>query len=115
MHINQLALKIGIRVKAIRVQRGLTQEQLAEKIGVSWSAISNLERGRHIVSIERLLDISIALDVGLEVILCDYINFQHLENDPEQQELIKLISLLNINQKKYLLENLRLIINYFPQ
>lgn len=114
MQTNQLALKIGIRVKAIRIQRGLTQEQLAEKIGVSWSAISNLERGRHIVSIERLLDISAALDVGLEVILCDYINLQHLENDPEQQELIKQISLLTINQKKYLLDNLKLITNYFP-
>ena len=84
MQTNQLALKIGIRVKAIRIQRRLTQEQLAEKIGVSWSAISNLERGRHIVSIERLLDISVALDVGWEVILWDYINLKNLENDSEQ-------------------------------
>lgn len=43
--------KIGKRVAAIRRQRGYTQEQLAEKMGMSVSAISRLEKwkqhGKH--------------------------------------------------------------------
>ncbi len=115
MHTIELALKIGTRIRAIRCQRGLTQEQLAEKTGVSWSAISNLERGKHMVSIERLLDIATALDVGLETLLCDYINLHALYEDKESQEIIKQIALLTPLQKRYLLENLDLVIRLFPK
>ena len=34
------------RIKACRLQKGMTQEELAEASGVSRLAISNLERGK---------------------------------------------------------------------
>jgi transcriptional regulator with XRE-family HTH domain len=37
---------IGLRVRRLRVDRGLTQRQLAEQAGVSVDAIHTIERGR---------------------------------------------------------------------
>ena len=39
-------------LKAIRKEKGLTQKQLAEKIGISVNTLSNIEQGQHIGSDE---------------------------------------------------------------
>ncbi|MFI5023848.1 MAG: helix-turn-helix domain-containing protein [Alphaproteobacteria bacterium] len=40
-----LAQRIGVRIRVLRVERGLTQEKLAEAIGMAPTSISNIERG----------------------------------------------------------------------
>ena len=40
-----MILSIGSKIKSLRKQRGLTQEQLAEAIGISFQAISKWENG----------------------------------------------------------------------
>lgn len=110
---NDFCLKVGSRVRANRLNSGFTQEELAEKVGVSWSTISRLERGHLMVSIERLLDICRVLNVGLEAILCDYMEFQNLFTDDESQQILKLLTLLTPQQKKYLYDNIRLVIEHF--
>lgn len=113
MHTIDIGFNIGQRVKSARLQAKLTQEQLAEKVGVSWSTISCLERGQHMVSIERLFDISSALNIGIETLLCDYIDMKSLYEDNESQEILKMLPLLTYTQKKYLIENIRLILDLF--
>ena len=39
------------RVKELRVERGWTQEQLAEAVGVSRQSINSIERNRYIPSL----------------------------------------------------------------
>lgn len=46
--------RFGIKLRAIRKQRGLTQEQLAELIDRSVDAISNMERGISLPTYETL-------------------------------------------------------------
>jgi transcriptional regulator with XRE-family HTH domain len=41
-----IAMPIGERVKRLRQQRGLTQQALAMKAGLSISAVIHIERGR---------------------------------------------------------------------
>ena len=113
MQTNNIGFNIGQRVKSARLQAKLTQEQLAEKVGVSWSTISCLERGQHMVSIERLLEISSALNIGIETLLCDYINIDNFYGDDISQEILKTLPLLSYEQKKYLVENIRLILDIF--
>jgi DNA-binding XRE family transcriptional regulator len=48
-----------------RMEHGLTQQQLAERVGTSYSQISRIESGRHVVSIDTLLRIAHALDLKL--------------------------------------------------
>jgi len=39
------------RVKELRVERGWTQEQLAESVGVSRQSINSIERNRYVPSL----------------------------------------------------------------
>lgn len=58
--------EIGKKIKILRKTRGLTQEQLAEKVNVKRATISNYEIGRRSPHIKELEDISEALGVNLE-------------------------------------------------
>lgn len=50
------------RIKLVRISKGMKQQDLAEKIGVSQAHMSNMEGGRSSVTLENLLKIHIALD-----------------------------------------------------
>jgi DNA-binding XRE family transcriptional regulator len=50
-----------------RAQHGLTQDQLAKRVGTSYSQISRIENGRQKTSLEMLQRIAHALDLKLVV------------------------------------------------
>jgi len=52
---------VGGRIKRRRKVAGITQEELAEQIGLSKNHLSNIERGRYLPTIETLLMICDAL------------------------------------------------------
>jgi UDP-N-acetylglucosamine 1-carboxyvinyltransferase len=54
--------KIGRLISGIRQQRGMTQAELARKLGTSQSAINRIEKGNQNISIELLSRISDVLD-----------------------------------------------------
>ena len=58
-------INFGARIEAARKKKGLTQEELAEIVGVSQSMINHIEKGRKKPS----LDIAVALadEVGVTV------------------------------------------------
>lgn len=47
-------LEIGLSIKQIREGRGLTQEQLAERMSISRSTISKIESGKFNFSVDYL-------------------------------------------------------------
>jgi transcriptional regulator with XRE-family HTH domain len=53
----------GRRLAALRVQRGLTQEQLAEASGLGPGEVRRVERGQRDLSVIALADIARALDI----------------------------------------------------
>jgi transcriptional regulator with XRE-family HTH domain len=60
---------IGNRVKAGRRERGLTQEDLAERVGVSRSAVAQWETGRTGQITGNLSRIAEALDLNVEYLM----------------------------------------------
>ena len=60
-------LEIGLSIKQIREGRGLTQEQLAERMSISRSTISKIESGKFNLSIDYLSKFAFFLD--FEIIL----------------------------------------------
>jgi DNA-binding XRE family transcriptional regulator len=58
---------IARQVIALRARHGLTQEQLAERVGTSHSQISRVETGQHKTSVETLRRIADAFDAQLVV------------------------------------------------
>jgi XRE family transcriptional regulator, regulator of sulfur utilization len=59
-------MKIGDKIRTIRSLKGLSQDNLAEMIGISRLAYGDIERNKTNVSEERLLQISNALGVSVE-------------------------------------------------
>ncbi|WP_418713249.1 helix-turn-helix domain-containing protein, partial [Akkermansia sp.] len=49
--------RIGAKIKKLRLEKGLSQEELAEKSGVDRTFIGGLERGERNVSVMTLCDI----------------------------------------------------------
>jgi transcriptional regulator with XRE-family HTH domain len=58
-------IKLGTKLKSLRLQANFTQEQLANEIGVEISQISRIERGLIATSVVTFYDISIALNIPL--------------------------------------------------
>ena len=58
MGIRKLKNQIGKKIKSFRIEKNLTQEQLAEGVNLSREHISCIERGKNLISIENLYKIS---------------------------------------------------------
>ena len=56
---------IGVRIKETRIKKGLTQQQVADSIGVTYQNISQYERGVRIPKNETLIKIADALGVSV--------------------------------------------------
>ena len=63
---------IGQRIKEVRKSRGLTQEQLAEKVGITRTALGKIENSRVVnMSAFTAINIARALRVSLDFLLCN--------------------------------------------
>lgn len=63
--ISQLREKFGLKVRFLRTARSLTQEQLAERAGISVDFLSLIERGKNAPSFENLDELADALEVSV--------------------------------------------------
>lgn len=64
-----LYARLGERVLSARRHMGISQQQLAERVGLTRTSITNLERGRQKIQIHTLYAIAEALGVGPETLL----------------------------------------------
>ena len=62
---------IGDRIKAARLAKGMNQEQLGEKLGVSFQAVSSWETGKFVPDSDHLPALSRALDLSIDALLAD--------------------------------------------
>ena len=60
---------VGERIKKRRLELEWTQDQLAQKAGISKSFLSDLENGKRSVSANNLLDIARVLSVSLDFLM----------------------------------------------
>ena len=63
-------------IRALRRERGMTQEQLANEVGVVVTHISHIETGNSVPSLKTLIDIINALDCSADELLCIEISFE---------------------------------------
>jgi transcriptional regulator with XRE-family HTH domain len=61
--------KLGRYIRKIRRAKGLTQEQLAEKIGTSTPWIGHIETGREVPNLQMLQKIAHALGVKVKELI----------------------------------------------
>ena len=64
-HAAKHRLIVGKNIRTCRTHAGLTLEQLAEKADLSWPYLSEIERGRENISLDKLVRLAQALNVKL--------------------------------------------------
>lgn len=65
-------VSLGSRIRNVRKQRHMTQEQLGEACDLSTAHIGHIERGTRSLSIESLVMISRVLGVSTDYLLMDF-------------------------------------------
>lgn len=66
-----VAKEIGKIVKNAREKQSLTQQDLSERVGISRNYISDIECGRYIPSVEKLLSLATTLKIDLNLLKND--------------------------------------------
>ena len=91
--MDSLQKKLGARIQEIRKSKKLTQEKLAEIIGLDVPNISNIERGKRFVSSSTLEKIINALDVEAK----ELFDFDHIKS---KDKIIFLINEILLNSSE---------------
>ena len=86
------AKAVGARIKKAREAASLTQEQLAEMVGLSSSHISVVERGVKAPRLETFVEIANALGVTADSLLIDVLDHAMEISASELSEQIKRLS-----------------------
>lgn len=74
IYIMSMEKKIGLRIKEIRIQKSLTQEQLAWEADVDRTYMNHVENGRKNISIKSLEKIIKALNTDFSTFFRDFKN-----------------------------------------
>lgn len=115
MSKNTIYEKIGKRVKEAREISGMTQADLADKVGVLVTYISSIERGLSFPRGEVLVGILNALKVSSDFVFCDVVNgslkqksyllYDMIQCLPsgEQVKILEVVELLVSQKQEYCL------------
>ena len=79
---------VGQRIRSLRLKKGMLQEELARKAGLSPSALSNFEQGRRRTSLDWLRKISKALGVPMSDLIPESRIRKPLAESPEEEKLL---------------------------
>ncbi len=87
--------RLGSRIRNARKGSDISITELAEKLNVTPSTISNYESGRRVPTLKTLVKISEVTDRNLIYLLGDYLEYQEEEKYPEyfitKDEALKLL------------------------
>ena len=109
-------LHVGQRVRQRRWLLGMTQQQLAEKVGIKFQQIQKYETGANRISSSRLWDISEVMDVpvsfsfeGLDRIDYRVAGKKNILEDKEALDLVRCYYAFPENQRKRLFDLARVL------
>lgn len=83
--MKELRRRLGLRIREVRRARGLTQEELAERVGISPRYLSRVEVGQQNPSIQTVAQLATALDIELS----ELFNFGHLGTEKELRQSLR--------------------------
>lgn len=90
-------LRLGIRIKQYRKKAGLSQEELADRVGSATSTIAHAENGTNKTSLPLLIKIAREVGVTLDQLVCDSLPIAdtYLEKD-----IADLLADCNVDEKR---------------
>ena len=96
-------IDMGLRIAHRRKELHLTQELLAERIGLSLQSISNIELGKKAVRPENLAKLCVQLDIS-----ADYILYGK-RDEQQMQDVVSMLSSLSPEAYKIVRELIALL------
>lgn len=96
--------KIGQRIRKYRKALGFSQEELAEKVGISTTHMSHIETGNTKLSLSVLVSLSEILQVHADDLLFDTTD---AKRSTTTNEILKILEDCNIQQLSILLDILQ--------
>ena len=70
MHTSeQLVTNILMRIKKIRIDKGYSQDYMADRLGISQNAYHKLERGHTRIHLEKFIDIAKILEIEISELI----------------------------------------------
>ena len=81
-------MNFGDRLKQIRADQGLSQEQLAEKIGVSRQAITKWETNRGLPDVENMIILAEIFKVTLDELILERMNTAEPQQEISYSETV---------------------------
>ena len=97
---------IGNRIKSLRTERGLSQEDLSLHLNLSRASISNIEFGRHQIPLFLLYELSLFFKIGIYDLIPSNEEIQSKLNS-NNPELSKFLDIQNLDlSQKESLENI---------
>ncbi|WP_235698748.1 helix-turn-helix domain-containing protein [Clostridioides difficile] len=99
MDLDKIYIIIGKRIKNFRKKLGYSQKTLAERVGVAYTYIGQIERGEKNASFHSLLKIANALEMPLEILL-ENIILNDEEVETVSFECYELIDALPLKEQK---------------
>lgn len=102
---------VGNRISFIRKEKGLTQKELAESIGITQTLVSDYETGRLHLSDEMIIRFAKTLDTSADLLLgLDTDGIETPTASPKLLRRLKAIEELTPSDQKKVLQNLDLIL-----
>ncbi len=96
-------IMFGRRMKELRIANHLTQEQLAEKVGLEYQTISRIETGYYFTNYDNLEKFSKAFGVPIS----ELFNYDHMTNKTHLKEKInKEIENMNLAELQYIYKSI---------
>lgn len=89
MKIKDFYKKFGKRLKELRLQANVTQEDLAEKVGVATKTVSYWENGHNPITLNKIPLIATALNIPIYKLFI----FLDIEESAADKDYIKLLQL----------------------
>ncbi len=93
---------VGMRIRSFRMDRDITQEELAFQINTSSAYISNIERGVKKPSLQKLSDIADVLHITVNDLIYDEAQI----SDPTDDELQRVLAFWEPEKQKELKTNI---------
>ena len=105
------------RIRLQRLQRGLSQENMADLLSLSTTAYGDIERGKTDLTLSRLSQIATVLDVSPVALLTDEaVQAQVVDNQPAELMSHELKTLrLTVEKQQVELDKLRLEADYYKR
>lgn len=98
---------LGMRIREVRKARHLSQERLAEKVGVEPKQISRIEGGKSAPSLDTLEAIAKHLQVEMK----DLFDFQHLVAEERvEEQAIRLLGMMDDQARRLALRILQALV-----